>query len=176
MKKFTNYEETKTFMAATKLPAGGYVCRIIDAAVKTYENENGVYQKLELCFDISEGDYEGFYADNYRKQYYAEKSWKGVYRLGVPTDDNSEASEFCKRLFKTVIKSVESSNAGYSWDWNEASLIGKTVGIVFRSEEWTVSDRRGWRTAPYMFMPADNIRTGDFSIPRPKPLTSEYCA
>ena len=38
--------------------------------------------------------------------------------------------------FKGFVKSLEESNAGYHWDWDERSPVGKKIGIVFREEEY----------------------------------------
>lgn len=168
---FKNFEETKTFLASNKLPAGGYICRITGVELRTYRTAAAEYPKLLISYDISEGDYKGFYAENFRRQNAYSKNWKGVYQLNIPKDDGSARSEREKRMFKTVIKAIEGSNAGYCWNWDENSLIGKNVGIVFRSEEWEIETRKGWKTSPYMFVTADTIRTGNFSIPKPKPLT-----
>lgn len=172
MKKFTNYLTTKTFLENNKLPAGGYICKITGVETKTYRSANAEYPNLVISFDISEGDYRGFYADNFSQQGAYTKSWKGAYHLNIPQDDGSSRSELEKKMFKTVIKAVEGSNAGYRWNWDENTLIGKTVGIVFRSEEWEFEGRRGWKTSPYRFVTSDTIRTGEFGIPKPKPLAS----
>lgn len=170
MKPFKNYETTQTISARAQLPVGAYVCRILKAEEKVYNTSKGEWHKLEVSFDISEGEHKDFYANDYRTQTGEDKKWKGVFRMNIPSDDGSEADSWAKRSFKTNILAVEESNNGYHWDWNEAQLKGKTVGIVFRSEEWEYNGKTGWRTAPFKMVPADDVKSGNVKIPDPKPL------
>lgn len=170
MKPFNNYAETQTITSAQTLPVNAYVIKIMKAECKTYNTSKGVFEKLELCFDIAEGDFKDFYANNYKSQNTEDKKWKGVYRLNIPTDDGSEADGWSKRKFKTDMTAIEESNSGYHWDWNEAQLKGKVVGLVCRSEEWSFNGKTGWRTAPFKFISAADVKSGNFKLPDPKPI------
>ena len=169
MKPFNNYAETQALSETRKLPKGGYIVRIMGAEVKEYSWG----QRLEISIDISEGEYKDFYAADYRSQTGEDKKWKGVLRLSVPTDDGSEKDDLTKRIFKGNIEAVEDSNSGYHWDWDEKKLKGKTVGCIFRNEEWEIGGRSGWKSQPYKFIPADKIRSGDFKIPDDKAKSSK---
>ena len=173
MRPFNNYETTQTISARAQLPVGAYICRILKAEEKVYNSSKGEWHKLEVSFDISEGEHKDFYANDYRAQSGEDKKWKGVLRMNIPTDDGSEADGWAKRSFKTNILAIEESNNGYHWDWNEAQLKGKTVGIVFRSEEWEYNGKRGWRTAPFKMVPAADVKSGNIKIPDPKPLNGK---
>ena len=173
MRPFNNYETTQTISARAQLPVGAYICRILKAEEKVYNSFKGEWHKLEISFDISEGEHKDFYANDYRAQSGEDKKWKGVLRMNIPTDDGSEADGWTKRSFKTNILAIEESNNGYHWDWNEAQLKGKTVGIVFRSEEWEYNGKRGWRTAPFKMVPAADVKSGNVKIPDPKPLNNK---
>ena len=173
MRPFNNYETTQTISARAQLPVGAYICRILKAEEKVYNSSKGEWHKLEVSFDISEGEHKDFYANDYRAQSGEDKKWKGVLRMNIPTDDGSEADGWTKRSFKTNILAIEESNKGYHWDWNEAQLKGKTVGIVFRSEEWEYNGKRGWRTAPFKMVPAADVKSGNIKIPDPKPLNGK---
>lgn len=173
MRPFNNYETTQTISARAQLPVGAYICRILKAEEKVYNSSKGEWHKLEISFDISEGEHKDFYANDYKAQTGEDKKWKGVLRMNIPTDDGSEADGWAKRSFKTNILAVEDSNSGYHWDWNEAQLKGKTVGIVFRSEEWEYNGKRGWRTAPFKMVPAADVKSGNVKIPDPKPLNNK---
>ena len=39
-------------------------------------------------------------------------------------------------MFKGFIKSVEESNPGYVWNWDESTLKGKKVGLILQEEEF----------------------------------------
>ena len=173
MRPFNNYETTQTISARAQLPVGAYICRILKAEEKVYNSSKGEWHKLEISFDISEGEHKDFYANDYKAQTGEDKKWKGVMRMNIPTDDGSEADGWAKRSFKTNILAIEDSNSGYHWDWNEAQLKGKTVGIVFRSEEWEYNGKRGWRTAPFKMVPAADVKSGNIKIPDPKPLNNK---
>ena len=173
MRPFNNYETTQTISARAQLPVGAYICRILKAEEKVYNSSKGEWHKLEISFDISEGEHKDFYANDYKAQTGEDKKWKGVMRMNIPTDDGSEADGWAKRSFKTNILAIEDSNSGYHWDWNEAQLKGKTVGIVFRSEEWEYNGKNGWRTAPFKMVPAADVKSGNVKIPDPKPLNGK---
>ena len=173
MRPFNNYETTQTISARAQLPVGAYICRILKAEEKVYNSSKGEWHKLEISFDISEGEHKDFYANDYKAQTGEDKKWKGVMRMNIPTDDGSEADGWAKRSFKTNILAIEDSNSGYHWDWNEAQLKGKTVGIVFRSEEWEYNGKRGWRTAPFKMVPAADVKSGNIKMPDPKPLNGK---
>ena len=173
MRPFNNYDTTQTISARAQLPVGAYICQILKAEEKVYSSSKGEWHKLEVSFDISEGEHKDFYANDYRAQSGEDKKWKGVLRMNIPTDDGSEADGWTKRSFKTNILAIEESNNGYHWDWNEAQLKGKTVGIVFRSEEWEYNGKRGWRTAPFKMVPAADVKSGNIKIPDPKPLNGK---
>ena len=173
MRPFNNYDTTQTISARAQLPVGAYICQILKAEEKVYSSPKGEWRKLEVSFDISEGEQKDFYANDYRTQSGEDKKWKGVLRMNIPTDDGSEADGWTKRSFKTNILAIEESNNGYHWDWNEAQLKGKTVGIVFRSEEWEYNGKRGWRTAPFKMVPAADVKSGNIKIPDPKPLNGK---
>lgn len=173
MRPFNNYDTTQTISARAQLPVGAYICQILKAEEKVYSSPKGEWHKLEVSFDICEGEHKDFYANDYRSQSGEDKKWKGVLRMNIPSDDGSEADNWSKRSFKTNILAIEESNNGYHWDWNEAQLKGKTVGIVFRSEEWEYNGKRGWRTAPFKMVPAADVKSGNIKIPDPKPLNGK---
>ena len=173
MRPFNNYDTTQTISARAQLPVGAYICQILKAEEKVYSSSKGEWHKLEVSFDISEGEHKDFYANDYRSQSGEDKKWKGILRMNIPSDDGSEADNWAKRSFKTNILAIEESNNGYHWDWNEAQLKGKTVGIVFRSEEWEYNGKRGWRTAPFKMVPAADVKSGNVKIPDPKPLNGK---
>ena len=170
MKPFSNYDKVQSISDRPKLPVDGYVCKIMDAEVKQYNGSNGEFGKLDISLDIYEGDESGFFAEDYRSQQREDKKWGCVYSLYLPADDGSEMDEFTKRKFKTFMEAVEDSNPGYHWDWNEAGLKGKIVGIIFRNEEWEWDDKHGWKVRPFVPKSADDIRKGNFKLPDDKPL------
>ena len=126
-----------------------------------------------LSFDIAEGQYKDFFTNDYRGQQGEDKRWRGTYRLTIPTDDGSERDGWNKRTFNNFIWCVEDANPGYQWDWNEAGLKGKTIGILFRNEEWEFNGNTGWSTKACAVTAVGDIRDGKLKMPKDKPLKNK---
>jgi hypothetical protein len=161
MKRLNGYEKAEAYTDQEKLPVGGYVLKILD--VKYQENDWG--DVIVLSFDVEEGDYRGFFADNYRKQTGEDKRWKGTYRLRVPKEDGTVQDGWTMRRFKTVITNFEESNNGYHWDWNEQTLKGKLIGALFNNKEYDFRGKHGFFTNCHSLVTVEKIRSGKFEIP-----------
>lgn len=174
MRPFADYEATQAAGDFEKLPKGAYEVRIKQAKVVTYENRDGSsFERLEIAFDIDKGEYARFYQRNLDAQPQEDKKWKGVLRIYVPKDDGSEKDLWTKRKFKAVIQAIEDSNPGYHWDWNEAGLKGKVVGCLFQWKEWAYNNKTGWTAQPYSFLDVAKVRSGNFTLPKDKPLADD---
>jgi hypothetical protein len=162
-----NWNEVKEFSDRQKLPLGAYVCKVKRAAVQA--NEFG--EQLCIVFDIVEGEFSGFFNEEFKNNTYDNKKWKGVLRLYIPKDDGSEKDEWTKRTFKGMVTAFEKSNHGFMWNWDENSLAGKMVGILFRNEEWENDEgKSGWTVRPFRAISVDSVRSEDFILPKDKPL------
>ena len=164
-----NWNEVQEFSDKPKLPLGAYVCKIRKATVM----DSGFGDQLCMAFDISEGEFKGFFDNEFKSNQAATKKYKGVIRQWVPKDDGSEKDEWTKRSFKGMVSAFERSNFGFQWNWDEASLNGKTVGILFRNEEWEYEGKSGWAVRPFKIIDADRVRSGDFKLPDNKPLKNK---
>ena len=173
MKPVNNWDQVKAASDRQQLPKGGYVCRIMNSEIKTYDGTKGTFERLEISIDVAEGEFKDFYAADYRGQNQEDKKWRGVLRLYVPKDDGSDMDEWTKSKLKAATNAVEDSNQGYHWDWNEAGLKGKLVGCLIRNEEWEYNGRTGWNTKPFKFVPVSDIKNGKFEIPKDKPLNKK---
>ena len=145
-----------------KLPAGGYIIRILKCEDVPERN------RLDFYFDIAEGEYKGFYNDRYKSDTRETKKWEG--RFSKSYDSNNERA---LPFFKQFVTSVQNSNKGFVWDGeHEQQFVKKIVGVTFREEEY--QDNTGKvRTSckPDMFHSADKIRSGDFEVRELKKLT-----
>ena len=164
-----NWNEVKEFNDRQKLPLGAYVCKVKKAAVQA--NEFG--EQLCIVFDIVEGEFSGFFNDDFKNNNSENKKWKGVLRMLIPKDDGSEKDEWTKRSFKGMVTAFEKSNPGYKWNWDEASLTGKLIGILFRNEEWEYDGKTGWTVRPFRAISVDSVRSEDFTLPNDKPLKNK---
>lgn len=169
MRAFKGYEAKKQGSAREILPAGGYVAKILNAEEKRYDWGD----VLLISFDISEGEHSGFFNKDYQENTNEDKKWRGTYRLNIPKDDGSERDGWTKNTFGGAMWAVEESNQGYTWNWDEKSLKGKTVGVLFRNKEWEMNENTGWTTECCKLESADDIRNGKFRMPKDKPLKNK---
>ena len=161
MKKLKGYESAKPYSEQERLPAGGYILRVLN--VEYQENDWG--DVIILSFDIAEGEYKGFYNENYENQASEDKKWKGNYRLRVPADDGADEDAWKQRRFKTIIAAFEDSNNGFHWDWDEQKLKGKVIGGIFNNKEYDYNGHTGFFTNCHSLTPVEKIRSGKFKIP-----------
>lgn len=169
IRKPNNWENVQEFSERKTLPLGAYVCKV--KQVKVQDNNYG--SQLALLFDISEGEHTGFFNQEFAANTMESKKWKGVLRVWLPKDDGSDKDEITKRILKGFVSAFEQSNLGYHWDWNENSLVGKTIGILFRNEEWDYQGKHGWAVRPFRALPAAAVREGNYTIPEDKPLNGK---
>lgn len=160
-----NWNDVKEFTEQEKLPLDAYVCKVKRAEVQG--------EQLCIAFDIAEGAQSGFYKRAFASDNRENKKWKGVLRLWLPKDDGSERDEWTKSTFKGMTTSFEKSNPGYKWNWDEQSLAGRLIGIMFRNEEWEYEGKTGWAVRPFRAMSVDTVRSGDYTLPKDKPLKSK---
>ncbi len=172
IKRPTNWDSVKEFTDRQKLPLGAYVCRIKMATVQSTDYGD----QLCILFDIAEGEYRDYFDADFKTNTRADKKWKGVLRQFVPLDNGSEKDEWTKSSFKGLITSVEKSNPGYVWNWDENSLTGKFVGIMFRNEEWEYEGKTGWAVRPFRAISTDSVRSGDYTLPADKLLKNKTAA
>ena len=167
-----NWNEVQEFTDRPKLPVGAYVCKIKQVRVQ----DNSFGSQLCMLFDISEGEYANFFKRDFDSNTAQDKKWRGLMRVWLPKDDGSDNDEITKRTLKGMTTAFEKSNPGYAWDWNENSLVGKTVGILFRNEEWEYNGKNGWAVRPFRAISADTVRDEEYTLPKDKPLKNKQSA
>lgn len=172
IRKPNNWNEVQEFSDRQKLPLGAYVCKVKKCSVV----DNSYGEQLAILFDIAEGEYAGYFQKDFASNTAQDKKWRGVLRVWIPKDDGSDNDEITKRSFKGMTTAFERSNPGYQWDWNENSLVGKTVGILFRNEEYDYQGKQGWSVRPFRALSADTVRNGEYTLPKDKPLKNRPTA
>lgn len=168
MKKWNDFEAKKASTGREILPAGGYVCEIKNAKVEEYKG--GQYQSLVLMIEVAEGEYAGFYKRDYDNNTNEDKKWRGRYAISLPKDDGTDQDAWTKRTFGNFIWAVQESNPGYVWNWDEKTLKGKKLGVLYRNREWALNDRTGWTTEAAGSVSVDDCRAGKYRLPKDKPL------
>ena len=134
MKPISGFKPEAPSSSYPMLPKGLYVAQI--KAVKLEGTEPD--QRLVLRLDIIEGEHTGYYTQRYNAEKQRggqfEVKYKGDFAIQIPNEGNTKRqhTDWDLRSFNTAIWAIEQSNEGYHWDWNEALLKGKLVGINVR--------------------------------------------
>lgn len=143
---------------------GWYTATIM--TVKEGTTQSGS-QFLEFYFDINNGEYARYYDKEYKSQRPAngEKRWRGTVRYFL--------SEKALPMLKGGITSIEESNPGFKWDWDEKSIKGKLVGVGIRREQYEATDGMlKFATRPYAFCPVQKVISCEMSDPKDKLLNN----
>lgn len=114
------------------LPIGAYECVIMDARVN--HNEQSGKDTFKVSVDIASGEYKDYFQKMYDNDTRIDRKWNNnAVRYLAFNGDNVA-------YFKGFITTVENSNIGYQWDWDETKLKGKKICGVFQYEEYEKQD------------------------------------
>lgn len=155
----TGYNEAAAYTGDfEKITPGAYICKITNVR----EEVSPDTWRLVLAFDIAEGEHAGFYGRQHDK---FGGRWGGVYRQNVERKDGR-----CSPFFKGMITTIEESNPGYLFDFNnERGLIGKLFGGIFGEEEYMANDGEVKTACKCLQMRSVKaIRDGNYKIPEKK--------
>ena len=153
------------------LPAGGYICKILNAEETESRNRKPM---LKVSFDIDECEYKGYFRDLFKgwkensddpatvKWPFTGTKWVMFYNSEGKT--NRDFKSFCTALEDSGTK-VWINDA---FDVN--GLRGATLGLIFRREEHEYNNARSWRTVPVGFRSVKTIEEGNYNVPEDKPL------
>lgn len=147
-----------------KLPAGGYVLRIVDV-----EDVPGK-EYLNVVYDIAEGEHAGFYSDDFGRR----NPWAHRFVRSY--------KESARGMFKAFLCRLEEGNRGFSIErWqrrcDERELVGLLLGAALQYEDYTNDageDKE--RLQVVGVYAAQDVRSGDFRLParrdsrRPAPV------
>lgn len=162
MEKLQGYEEAKAITGEyEKLEAGGYIGKIVSA--KEEISKSGK-RMLVLALDIAEGDKKDFFRKRFDENTSPEKKWSAgaIYRQML---EGEKAVGFLKGL----MTSLETSNEGFEWNWDEKKLINLKCGLVFGEEEYERMDGSvGVSTKIKYIRTIKAIQDGNYKVPRLK--------
>lgn len=158
MRKIENFENVKASSdeARNDPPAGGYILKI--------KNVRDVTDKeyLKLLVDINNGEFK----DHYQSLYEDHGFWGLFHYASYKTK--------AQGMFKRFVESVEKSNPGFSWNWEEKTLKGKLIGAVLREEAYVSNSGEEKTTLRvHQVYPVEDIKNGNFKVPAKKELTDE---
>lgn len=165
------YDKSKRKKSFETLPKGAYVIKIMDA--KQEPNRSGNGSHLTISFDIAEGEFKDFYANQYFANTNEDKKWNrdAVHYLTVP---DGNCKQYVWDNWNTFFADLEDSNNGFVWDFNDfKALKGKLIGGKFAIEqsEWNgnIYDHTKFRWSCV----ADDVRNGRAGkMPNDKMVTS----
>lgn len=176
IKKFNDYDSIQVNDGNFKsIVPGGYICKVVSARVEDFSS----CSILKVAFDIVEGEFAQYYTQrfNYAKSQNPNAKWGGVFDVFIPKDDGSEKDGYTKQAFKRFTTSIERSNQGYVWNWDENTLKGKLFGGIFGREQFKAQDGSlKFATKCRFANSVDTIRKGEFKIPQDKLLKVDYNA
>lgn len=140
-----------------QLPKGAYVVRI--KAAKEEPNKNGNGSHLSVAFDIAEGEYEGFYSNQFEANGNEDKKWPydAIYYLTVPSDG---CQEYVWTNWNTFFADLEDSNGGFVFGGDPKTLKGKLIGGKFMIEQTEANGNIYDHTRLRWTCVADDVRNG----------------
>lgn len=130
MKKIENWNEVeaKGMEDFKSLPIGAYECVIKEAGI--YTSEQSGKESFRVAVDIAKGDFKDYYQKRYDGNTNENRRWDNNATRYLAYEGDNAA------YFKGFITCVENSNVGYTWNWDEKTLVGKKICGVFQYEEY----------------------------------------
>ncbi len=164
MEKVQGYEEAQAITGEyERLEAGGYICKIISAKEEKSKSNK---RMLVIALDITEGDKKDFFRKRFDDDSRTDKKWPSgaIYRQMLEGD---KAAGFLKGL----MTSLEASNEGFKWAWDEKKLANLKCGAIFGEEEYEKMDGSVGITTKVKFIrTVKAIQDGSFKVPELKKL------
>ena len=153
MEKINDWEkvEAKGMEDFKALPIGAYECVIKEANV--HKSETSGKESFRVAVDIASGEYKDYFQNRYDKNTNMNKNWDNNATRYLAFQGDNVA------YFKGFITSVENSNVGYTWDWDETKLVGKKICGVFQYEEYENQEgKKGVKVRLTKFRSLDKIK------------------
>lgn len=164
MEKIQGYNEAQAITGEyERLEAGGYICKIVSA--KEEKSKSGK-KMLVIALDILEGDKKDFFRNRFNENTNPDKKWPAgaIYRQML---EGEKAAGF----LKGIMTSLEASNEGFKWDWDEKKLANLKCGAIFGEEEYEKLDGSvGISTKVKFIRTVKAIQDGNFKVPELKKL------
>ena len=164
------YDKSKRKQTFQQLPKGAYVVVIKNA--KEVPNKNGGGSHLEIAFDVTEGEYKGFYMSQYESNTSEDKKYNrdAYYYLNVPEDG---AKQYVWDNWNTFFADLEDSNNGFVFAGDVRTLKDKVIGGKFHIEQTEYNGNIYDHTRLRYTCVADAVRSGKYGkLPNDKLITS----
>ena len=146
------------------LPAGGYICKIVDAILN--DDAGSGKANIELHVDIAVGEFAGhFQALEDRYGFWGLKGWMSFKESQIPR-------------FQQTCAALCQSNPGLVFNPLAGAvdidiLKGKMIGVVIGKEEYDKDGDIREKNVVSYFTDVDKIKNNKFKIPKLKKLVQE---
>ena len=164
------YDKSKRRKTFEQLPKGAYVVQIKSAREDANKKNSGSH--LTIAFDIAEGEYKGFYQNQFDNNTNEDKKWPNdaVFYLTIPKDDSAQ---YIWDSYNTFFADLEDSNGGFVFDGDIKKLKGKVIGGKFANEQSEYNGKIYDHTKMRWTCVADDVRQGKAGkLPNDKLITS----
>lgn len=150
---------------STYIEPGWYPATILKVAEGSTSNGS---EFLEFSIDIIDGPFTRYYEKDYKAQNPGlgyDRKWRGVVRYFM--------TEKSLGMLKGGITAIEESNTGYKFDWNEATVKGKKIGVGIRREQYeSNTGELKFTTRPFAFIDIKKVLAGDMEPPKDRLLNN----
>ena len=125
------YDKNKRKKTFVQLPKDAYVIVIKNA--KEMQNKKGG-SRLDIAFDIAEGEYKDYYMQQYQNNSNENKKWSNdaIFRINIPSDG---CQQYVWDNWNTFFADLEDSNNGFVFSGDLTALKGKLIGGKFHIEQ-----------------------------------------
>lgn len=154
-----------------KLPAGGYICRIMNAKIEIAKSSG--LPMVVIQFDICDGEYSNFFHEKYDndRAYRSNANYQGIARIPAVNEEGK-----ARKGFNSFCGAVEKSN-GITLPTEDNAFLNmlrnKTVGIIFGREEVRFDDgRTSMVTKPKFYRSVETIESGNYETPKDELLSN----
>ena len=164
MLKPKDYDRVAASLTFEPLALGGHAC-IIKGVEADFAKPLS-RRELKVAIDIAGEDPQaGYYQERFDNDDRANKKWPCIAYIVTEDKDGN-----CSRSLAGFVTSVEESNPGFSFPWDDTKFLkGKKVGGVFGQEEY-MNDKGEKKKATKLFWFCSVDRAKDAKVPKLKEL------
>ena len=163
------YDKSKRRKSFEQLPKDCYVIKILNAKEAANKTSGS---RLDISFDIAEGEFKDFYMQQYRNNSNEDKKWPNdaIFRINIPSDGSPQ---YVWDSWNTFFADLEDSNNGFVFAGDPATLKNKVVGGKFHIEQTEYNSKIYNHTRMRWTCVAADVRSGKAAktMPNDKLLT-----
>ena len=150
------YDKSKRRKSFEQLPKDCYVIKILNAKEAANKTSGS---RLDISFDIAEGEFKDFYMQQYRNNSNEDKKWPNdaIFRINIPSDGSPQ---YVWDSWNTFFADLEDSNNGFVFAGDPATLKNKIVGGKFHIEQTEYNSKIYNHTRMRWTCVAADVRSG----------------